>query len=140
VDGWRFAEIRFLTLPRRTGAHSERAIEMEKRRFERTPCKIDSFFTSLAEDRVSSISETMLQDISEGGIRFRANQFIPVHHKLLFKINIPNQKTIEAVTQPAWIREIPTVSQYDIGAKFISLSEGDRDIIRHFTQNVFFEA
>ena len=112
----------------------------EKRQFERTPCEIDSFFRSVGEEAPGPISETVLQNISEGGIRFRANHFIPVHHKLLFKINIPNQKTIEAVAQPEWIRELPNVRQYDIGAKFISLSEADRDLIRKFTQNELFGA
>jgi hypothetical protein len=59
-----------------------------------------------------------------------------VHNKLLFKIQIPRNKCIEAVAQPAWIREIPTVNQFDIGAKFLSLSEEDRDIIRQFTSGL----
>ena len=80
------------------------------------------------------LAETVVKDISEGGIRFRSNRFIPVREKLLFRMRLPNQKTIEAVAQPAWIREIPSLNQYDIGAKFLSLSEADRRIIRQLTQ------
>ena len=107
-------------------------MQEEKRRFERTQCGIDSSFKSLEGTSSPPAAETVVQDISEGGIRFRTNHFIPVHHRLLFRINVPNQKMIEAVTRPAWIREIPSLNQYDIGAEFISLSDGDREVIRQF--------
>ena len=88
------------------------------------------------EGPAQPVSEAVVQDISENGIRFRAGKFVSVNHRLLFKINIPNQKTIEAVTRPAWVREIPALSQYDIGAEFISLSAEDREIIRSFAAEV----
>ena len=81
------------------------------------------------------MSETQISDISEGGVRFRAARFIPVHNKLLIRLRLPNQKTIEAVAQPAWIKELRTVDQYEIGAKFISLSDADRKLIRRYIQN-----
>ena len=104
----------------------------EKRQNKRIPCEIESSFKNLADPAVTPLSQTTLNDISEGGVRFRSNHFVSVHHKLLFKINIPNHKTIEVLAQPSWIREIPSLNQYDIGAKFISLSDTDRDIIRKF--------
>jgi c-di-GMP-binding flagellar brake protein YcgR len=106
----------------------------EKRQHARTACEIESSFRRL-DQASQGTAETTVQDISEGGIRFRANNFIPVRDRLLFRINIPNHKTIEAVAEPAWIREIPSVSQYDIGARFISLSEADQEIIRRFVQS-----
>ena len=107
----------------------------EKRQNKRVACDFDSSFKNLDDPSSSPlISETRVQDISEGGVRFRSNYFVPVHNKLLFKINIPNSKPIEALVQPSWIREIPRLHQYDIGAKFISLSESDKELIRRFTQ------
>ena len=108
----------------------------EQRKYGRSKCEFDSFYKSLDPTTRPATAETVIQEISEGGIRFRANHFIPVHHKLLFRINIPNQRCIEAVAQPAWIREIPSLSQYDIGAKFLSLPEGDKEIIRQFVSNL----
>ena len=86
-------------------------------------------------NHTSPSSETVISDISEGGIRFRAGKFIPVQNRLLFRLRLPNQKPIEAVAKPAWIREIPALNQYDIGAEFLSLSDGDREIIRSYIQN-----
>lgn len=109
----------------------------EKRKHERAKCEIDSSYRSLEPTAPRPVSETVVRDISEGGIRFRATHFIPVtEHKLLFRINIPQKKTIEAIVQPAWIREIPNLSQYDIGAKFLSLSDEDREIIRQFASEL----
>lgn len=112
---------------------------MEKRQFERTPCEFETSFRSLVGETPGSLNETVVKDISEGGIRFRSNHFIPVHHKLLFKINVPNRRPIEAVAQPAWIRDIPGLDQFELGAKFISLSEADREIIRQLIQHAPFE-
>ncbi len=111
-------------------------MDTNKRKYPRVRCEVDSSFKNLDHVVPPAPSETVVQDISEGGIRFRANHFIPVHNKLLFKIQIPKQKCIEAVAQPAWIREIPSINQYDIGAKFLSLSEEDRGIIREFTSQL----
>ena len=108
----------------------------DKRKHPRTRCEIDSSFKNLDLAAAPVPSETVVQDISEGGIRFRATHFIPVHNRLLFKIQVPGKKCIEAVAQPAWIREVPNVNQFDIGAKFLSLSEEDRDIIRQFTSSL----
>ena len=111
----------------------------EKRHYERTSCQIESSFRPLDSEGPRPSSDTTVQDISEGGIRFRANRFISVHERLFFRINIPQHKTLEVVAQPAWIRELPSVSQYDIGARFLSLSEEDRQIIRQVAQGVSFE-
>ena len=110
-------------------------MQTEKRQFPRASCEIESSFTSLSEDIPQYKRDTLVRDISEGGLRFRTNHFIPVHEKLLFRISLPKTMAIEAVAQPAWIREMPVLSQYDVGAKFISLSDTDRDIIRRWVQN-----
>ncbi len=101
----------------------------------RVPCQIDSSFTDLDANSADAQGETLVNDLSEGGIRFRAGRFIPIQNKLLFRLRPPGKKTIEALAQPAWIKEIPSVNQFDIGAKFISLSDSDRAIIRSFVQN-----
>ena len=112
-------------------------MEHEKRQHARTTCEFTSSFKNLNAEQPQS-SETVVREISEGGIRFRANRFVPVRDRLLVRIEVPNHKIIEALAQPAWIREIPSLSQYDIGAKFLSLSEIDRQVIRAFVQNARF--
>ena len=128
MDNRRLLKIRVLT-------RQDGVLESEKRQHKRVVCEIESFYQNLDTVPVKAICETCVNDLSQGGIRFRTPNFIPVQNKLLFQIIIPNQKAIEAVAQPAWIREIPPVSQYEVGAKFLSISETDRKLIRRYTQN-----
>jgi len=107
----------------------------EKREHPRVACQIDSSFSNLSAAHPEGFSETQIKDLSAGGLRFRASRFIPVQNRLLFRLRLPNQKPIEAVAQPAWIREIPSVGQFEIGAKFLSISDTDRHLIRQYVQN-----
>lgn len=103
---------------------------IEKRQHQRMLCEISSSFKNLSVSDRSLLWETTIQDISEGGIRFRANQFIPIHNRLSFTLNIPKRKPILVVAQPMWIKEIPRLSQYEIGAQFLVLSEEDKALIQ----------
>ncbi len=107
----------------------------DKRQYTRVACEIDSAYQNLDATHAEAHAETITSDLSEGGVRFRAGRFISVHNRLLFRLRIPGQKPIEALAQPAWVREIPSVSQYEIGAKFLSLSDEDRELIRRYVQN-----
>ena len=80
------------------------------------------------------LAETYVRDISEGGIRFRSDRFIPVQNRLYFHLNIPRQRPIIIKTKPAWITELPVVNQYEIGAHFIEPSEEDRAQIRRLVR------
>ncbi len=104
---------------------------LDKRRYKRVDCDIESSFNNLDGTKPHDIRETTIRDISEGGIRFRSNEFIPIHNRLLFKLDVPKKKSIRAIAKPAWIREVPSLSQYEIGASFQGLSEEDISIIRN---------
>ena len=99
---------------------------MENRVFKRVSCEIAASFKKVGGEHSFSPEETTVRDISEGGIRFRSNQFIPIHDFFLIKLNLSQIKFIETIIKPAWIRELPRVEQYELGASFISLSKEDR--------------
>lgn len=82
-----------------------------------------------------ALAETYISDISEGGIRFRADHFIPVRDRLYFNLNIPSKKPVMITAKPAWITEIPSINQYEIGARFDGLSDEDRAEIRDLVRN-----
>lgn len=107
----------------------------ERRRHNRVKCEIEALGRVLSADAPAPLWETSINDISEGGVRFKSNYFIPLASKFLIKLNIPSHKTVEVVTQPAWIRELPNVSQYDVGARFVDLGQEDRSILRSFIRS-----
>lgn len=99
---------------------------MENRVFKRMGCEIIASFKKVDGDNSFSPEETTVRDISEGGIRFRSNRFIPIHDRLSMRLNLSKTKSIEAVIKPTWIRELPNVEQHELGASFISLSREDK--------------
>ena len=105
---------------------------MENRVFKRTPCEIIASFKKVNGENSFGEEETTIRDISEGGIRFRSNRFIPIHDRLAMRMNLSKTKSIEAVIKPAWIRELPNVEQHEFGASFISLSKEDKTRLRDY--------
>ncbi len=104
---------------------------MEKRRFPRTSCQIPARWQNLAGGPAEPVP-TLVRDISEGGIRFRSNAFLAVQSRLRFKLEFPGGRPIEAPVEPVWVREIPAVGQFEVGARFLTLSEPERAAIRDF--------
>ncbi len=99
---------------------------MENRVFKRVPCEIIASFKKADGENSFAEEETTIRDISEGGVRFRSNRFIPIHDRLSMRLNLSERKSIEAVIEPAWTRELPNVEQYEFGASFVSLSREDK--------------
>ena len=102
----------------------------DKRKYPRAECQISSSFTAPDENGRSSLRETTVSDISEGGIRFRTARFIPVRDRLPFNLNPPKRKSTETLVKPAWVTELPHLGQYEIGASFLTLSREDQNLIR----------
>ena len=102
----------------------------EQRRFPRINCEIESTFRNLDDEKRPSVVETTVHNISEGGIRFRTDKFLAVTNRLFLTLNLPKQKPISVRVQPAWIAENPTFSAYEIGARFVDLSDEDKTQIR----------
>ena len=104
----------------------------DKRRFPRIECQITSVFN--VPEAPVALAETTVRDISEGGVRFRSNHFIPVRNRLSFNLNLPKKKPIETLLKPAWITEIPHLGQYEVGAYFITLTEEDKNTLRDWME------
>src|SRR3989338_3424954 len=106
----------------------------DKRSYRRVRCTIPGSFKNLDSARHSSLVETTVNDISESGIRFRANELIPMNHRLQFRLNVPMKKPIDAVVQSSWAKELPHLNQFDIGGRFLTISDEDRALIRQITK------
>lgn len=110
-----------------------RTLEMmnsDKRQFKRVSCEIPSSFRDLDDPSSAGLIETCVSNISEGGVAFRTNRFIPVKNRLSVQLNVPKHRPITVRLQPAWITENTRFGQYEIGARFIDLSPDDRNLIR----------
>ena len=96
---------------------------MEQRRYQRVRCEMEG---ELAQGSAT------VRDISEGGVSFRSYRFLPVHQRLPLRFRLPNAALIETVTEPAWIREIPRLNCYEVGARFVDLPADYKDLLKNF--------
>ena len=106
---------------------------VEKRRFKRAKCQIHAFYQHVGTVGHFPLIETTIMDISESGVRFRSNECVPTHTRLLLRLDIPKRRVIEAAIQTMWVREIPSTHQYEIGACYEALPERDKSLIREIT-------
>jgi len=44
------------------------------------------------------------------------------------------KKPIDAVVQSSWAKELPHLNQFDIGGRFLTISDEDKTLIREITQ------
>jgi c-di-GMP-binding flagellar brake protein YcgR len=78
-------------------------------------------------------TEVLTNDIGEGGVRFKSNEFISLACRLLLEINLPTiVKPVKAISKVAWIRKTPERKEYEIGNQFLEMSKEDREHIVSF--------
>ncbi|OIO34143.1 MAG: hypothetical protein AUJ70_01670 [Candidatus Omnitrophica bacterium CG1_02_40_15] len=66
-------------------------------------------------------SDTVGKDISNSGIGFISNEFIPRHSQLVFEIRPPWQpEPIQTLAEVAWISNQPHSERFNVGAKFLN--------------------
>lgn len=76
----------------------------------------------LSEGTIGAIT----RDVSEAGVRFIANEFLPLASRLVVQVFLPSQpRGVKAIAKVAWIRKIPSGDQYEVGNQFLDLGKDD---------------
>ncbi len=66
-------------------------------------------------------SDTVCKDLSNSGIGFISNEFIPKHSKFIFEIRSPwRTEPIQTLAEIVWVSSQPYSEKFNIGAKFSS--------------------
>ena len=79
---------------------------------------------------------TLSKDLSEGGVRFRAAEFISIATRLILEMNLPLlNKPVKAISKIAWIRKAPAGDSYEIGGRFLEMSDKDKEIIAEYVDS-----
>lgn len=95
----------------------------ERRRYIRIPDKTEVSYKVVA---TKIPRDYMTRDISMGGIRFLAHNFIPKGSILNIKLKLSNPSSIfEALAKTVWVKEVPFSDQYEVGVQFIDIKSGD---------------
>jgi c-di-GMP-binding flagellar brake protein YcgR len=104
----------------------------EKRKYSRINARLPLQFKDIQRP-IEAYAGSLTKDISEGGIRFVSNEFLSIFTRLLLEISIPSfSRPIKAISKVAWIRKVPRSSQYNVGLKFMDMTEEDSKHLASF--------
>ena len=112
---------------------------VERRITIRVECELASSLRDLDSGNPAHIEETVVKNISRGGLKIRLDTFIPIQNKLYIHLQLPTHQTIEVVIRPAWIVELPHINKYEMGARFVGIKEEDENAIENFQYQALLE-
>lgn len=105
----------------------------EKRKYPRVQTHITVRYRNLREGAGVSGESSIIADMSEGGIRFRAGEFISMACRLILELDIPVcSKPIKAISRVAWIRKADSGRDYEIGNQFLEMSRTDKELVSEY--------
>ncbi len=108
----------------------------EKRRFARVESYLPIHYKNLKKLKEPATG-VFTNDIGEGGIRFKSNEFISMACRLLLEINLPTaQNPLRAISKVAWIRKSSDGREYEVGNQFLEISKEDRVRIVEFVNKL----
>ena len=108
---------------------------VEKRRFQRMDSNLPLRYKNIKTATVPMGSLT--KDISEGGIRFKTNEFISLACRLVVEVTLPTvQRPIKAISKVAWIRKLSSGEQYELGNQFLEISKEDKGLITDYVNRL----
>jgi len=81
----------------------------------------------------SSISK----NLSQGGIRFKTNEFISMACRLILELDIPMvTKPVKAISKVAWIKRAEAGTDYEVGNQFLEISKKDKELISEYVDSL----
>jgi len=76
---------------------------------------------------------TLIKDISRGGLRMTAFEFLPLNLRLAMELPlVSGLKPVEGTARVAWVKQASLNPQYEVGVEFINLNHGDAEQITKF--------
>ena len=112
---------------------------IERRQSIRVECELPSRYRTLGREQSQKLVEAVVRNISRGGVCIRVDQFVPLQSHLYFYLALPHQEAIEIRLIPAWIVELPNLSKYEIGARFVEMTPQQEDVVQNYQYRALLE-
>lgn len=82
-------------------------------------------------------ASSITRNLSTGGIRFKAPEFISMSCRLIVELDIPMfNKPIKAISKVAWLRKSPSGGDYEVGNQFLEMSKKDKELISEYVDSL----
>ena len=106
----------------------------ERRRYDRVGSAVPLQYKKLKQLSEGTIG-AITQDVSEGGIRFLANEFLPLASRLVVEVFLPAQpRPVKAISKVAWIMKAHSYEQYVIGNQFLDVGRDDKGQLSEYVK------
>lgn len=112
---------------------------LERRQSIRVECELTTSYRDLDSNNPSRVECAVIKNISRSGVKIRVEGFVPIQDRLYIYLHLPTHQTIEVQVKPAWIVELPHLNQYEIGARFVEMSEDHEKAIENFQYQALLE-
>ncbi len=110
--------------------------KFEKRKYPRVNSTVPLQYKKLKELSEGTIG-AITQDVSEGGVRFIANEFLPLASRLVVEVFLPAQpKPIKAISKVAWIKKVSSSEQYVVGNQFLDVIKDDKGQLGEYVKRL----
>ena len=110
---------------------------LEKRKFPRVKTYIPVKYRKLGDSAGTSRAGVITKNLSEGGVRFRASEFISMACRLVLEMDMPMfNKPVKAISKVAWIRKTPSGDNYEIGNQFLEMSKKDKELVSEYINSL----
>ena len=63
-------------------------------------------------------SGCLSHDISQGGVKFVHNDFIPLKQEVSMEVTLGNQEVVHCTGHVAWVQKMPHSHRYQVGIQF----------------------
>ncbi|MCK5214962.1 MAG: PilZ domain-containing protein [Candidatus Omnitrophica bacterium] len=61
-------------------------------------------------------------DLSEGGIRFRTEDFIPLNTRLHLNFKVDSDQAVDMTAKVVWVQKAPHAENFQVGMEFVDSS------------------
>lgn len=73
----------------------------------------------------------LLQDVGEGGFRFRSDELLNRRSDLLLELHLPGSYLVRSLATVAWVKAMPGDDGYEVGGMFVEPSHEARSALAH---------
>jgi hypothetical protein len=111
--------------------------QSEKRKFQRVATHIPVKFRRLRQTEGTDAKSTITRNLSEGGVRFKSDEFISRACRLVVELDMPMfTKPVKAISKVAWIKKSPNGEDFEIGNQFLEISKEDSALVAEYVKGL----
>jgi hypothetical protein len=117
---------------------NEAGMGAERRQSPRMETSIPVRYTVLRDGTEAVGTGSVTCNLSTGGLRFVADEFLSAACRLVLEFNIPAmEQPIKALSKVAWIQQSDGAndSRYDVGSQFMEITARDRELIAKYVSS-----